>query len=227
MRNMQTERRARDGKIQVRAVVFDYGKVLCHPQHPSDLESMARICGMAVSRFQELYWKFRLRYDRSDLNGDSYWATVAREDGKVFAQQQIAELVTLDSKSWSRRNKATLEWVEQLRRKGLRLGVLSNMPLEISRYLTAHCDWLAGFHSLTFSCDVGHVKPQPAIYEICLKELDLLPEEVLFLDDIAANVAGACALGIHGVIFDTIEKTTARVAERFDLPVPGSEKNAL
>ena len=111
MRNMQTERRARDGKIQVRAVVFDYGKVLCHPQHPSDLESMARICGMAVSRFQELYWKFRLRYDRSDLNGDSYWATVAREDGKVFAQQQIAELVTLDSKSWSRRNKATLEWV--------------------------------------------------------------------------------------------------------------------
>jgi putative hydrolase of the HAD superfamily len=224
---MQEDRSAQDAKIRVKAVVFDYGNVLCHPQQPSDVESMAGICGMTVPRFRQLYWKFRIRYDRGDLSGDSYWDAVAREEGKVLSREQIAELFALDGKSWSRRNETTLEWVKQLHRAGVRLGLLSNMPLEISRYLMANYDWLAWFHSLTFSCDVGRVKPDPAIYEICLKELKLVPEEVLFLDDIAANVHAASALGIHSLIFDTIEQTTARVGERFDLPIPGFSKGSL
>jgi putative hydrolase of the HAD superfamily len=223
---MRQSRSLKDGRIQLRAVVFDYGNVLCHPQQPSDVEVMARVCGLEVPRFQDLYWKFRMPYDRGELHGDSYWAVVAGEDGQVLNHEQVAELIALDAKSWSRPNRATLEWVEQLRRAGLGLGLLSNMPLEISRYLTAHCDWLALFDSSTFSCDVGQVKPDPAIYQICLEKLNVAAAEVLFLDDIAANVEGASALGIHGLIFDTVEQTVARVKERFEIPVPDFRKAA-
>jgi len=229
---MQANRSAQDARmpgarISVRGVVFDYGNVLCLPQQPSDLESMAAICGMTLQRFQQLYWTFRLRYDRGELDGTSYWTVVAHEESKVLSPEQIAKLVILDSKGWSRPNQATIAWVDQLRGAGLRLGILSNMPPEISRYLLAHCDWLAWFDSLTFSCDVGRVKPDPAIYEICLKDMKLAPEEVLFLDDIAANVDGASAVGIHGLIFDTLEQTTARVAKSFDLPIPALSQGSL
>lgn len=215
-----------NGKIRLRAVVFDYGNVLCHPQQPSDVEIMATVCGLQVPRFHNLYWKFRVPYDRGELNADSYWAAVAAEDGQVFGRKQVAELTALDAESWSRPNRATIEWVEQLRRAGLGLGLLSNMPFEISRYLMAHCDWLTLFDSSTFSCDVGQVKPQPAIYHICLEKLKLAAAEVLFLDDIAANVAGASAVGIHGLIFDTLEQTVVRVKERFEVPVPDFRKAA-
>ena len=223
---MRESRSLEDGKIRLRAVVFDYGNVLCHPQQPCDVEIMARVCGLPIPRFQHLYWKFRMPYDRGELTGDSYWASVAAEDGQVLDRKQVAELTTLDAESWSRPNRATIEWVAQLRRAGLGLGLLSNMPFEISRYLTAHCDWLALFDSFTFSCDVGQVKPDPAIYQICLEKLKLAAAEVLFLDDIAANVEGACALGIHGLIFDTVEQTVARVKERFEVPVPDFRKTA-
>jgi putative hydrolase of the HAD superfamily len=217
---MGESRTLEDGKIRLRAVVFDYGNVLCQPQQPSDVEVMATVCGLPVARFQQLYWKLRVPYDRGELNGEAYWAAVAAEHGRVLDGQQVSELTTLDAKSWSRPNRATIEWVKQLRRAGLGLGILSNMPFEISRYLMAHCEWLALFDSFTFSCDVGQVKPDPAIYQICLKKLKLAAAEVLFLDDIAANVEGACALGIHGLIFDTVEQTVARVKQRFEIPVP-------
>lgn len=212
-------------KVRVRGVVFDYGNVLCLPQQPLDVESMASLCGMAISRFRELYWKTRLRYDSGALDGNTYWGGLAREDGKVFSAAQIAELVILDATSWSRPNPATLAWLDQLRGAGLRVGLLSNMPPEIARFLQAQCDWFDRFDSLTFSCDVGQVKPGPAIYEICLKELQLPAEEVLFLDDIAVNVEGAVAVGIHGMIFDTLESTVARVGERFDVPIPSFSKS--
>jgi putative hydrolase of the HAD superfamily len=223
---MGESRTIEDGKIRLRAVVFDYGNVLCQPQQPSDVEVMATVCGLAVPRFQQFYWKFRVPYDRGELNAEAYWAAVAAEDGRVLDGKQVSELTTLDAKSWSRPNRATIEWVKQLRRAGFGLGLLSNMPFEISRYLTAHCEWLALFDSFTFSCDVGRVKPDPAIYQICLEKLKLAAAEVLFLDDIAANVEGASALGIHGFIFDTLEQTVARVKERFEIPVPDFGKAA-
>jgi putative hydrolase of the HAD superfamily len=224
---MHEGRSTRGNKTKLRAVVFDYGNVLCHPQELSDVEGMAAICGLAVPRFQELYWKFRMPYDRADLNDDTYWNSVAREAGIAINRRQIEQLVPLDAKGWSRPNHATVQWVEQLRDAGLSLAILSNMPFGVSRYLMANCEWFSFFHHLIFSCDVGRVKPEPEIYENCLEKLDAAPAEVLFLDDIARNVEGATSLGIHGLLFDTFENTVSRVGERFDLPVPLADTRRL
>jgi putative hydrolase of the HAD superfamily len=217
---MQKVRSAHNGKIPIRGVIFDYGNVLCHSQRPSDLEGMEQVCGIAMPRFRELYWKFRVPYDRSDLTAEAYWQTVAGEEGLVLSREQIAKLIELDVQGWARLNPKTVKWAEQLHRAGLRVGLLSNMPSDLSRYLVANGGWVSSFHHLTFSCDVRMVKPDPAIYKACLESLAVAPEEVLFLDDLAPNIEAAAKLGIQSVLFDTIERTAARVAERFDLPVP-------
>ena len=217
---MQKVRSAHNGKIPIRGVIFDYGNVLCHSQRPSDLEGMEQVCGIAMPRFREQYWKFRVPYDRSDLTAEAYWQTVAGEEGLVLSREQIAKLIELDVQGWARLNPKTVQWAEPLPRAGLRVGLLSNMPSDLSRYLVANGGWVSSFHHLTFSCDVRMVKPDPAIYKACLESLAVAPEEVLFLDDLAPNIEAAAKLGIHSVLFDTIERTAARVAERFDLPVP-------
>ena len=70
---MPKQQSARNGKIPIRGVIFDYGNVICHTQKPSDLEAMAQVCGIAMPRFRELYWKFRVPYDRGDLTAEAYW----------------------------------------------------------------------------------------------------------------------------------------------------------
>ena len=54
-------------KRSVRAVVFDYGNVLCLEQTAEDMKDMALVCGIPHERFSELYWKLWPPYDRGGL----------------------------------------------------------------------------------------------------------------------------------------------------------------
>ncbi len=203
-------------KINIRAVIFDYGNVLCLPQQPSDVEKMAAICRMPIPRFVERYWQFRLAYDRAELDGNSYWTSVVREEGRALSPDEVTRLIQLDGASWARPNPATLRGVERLHAAGIPLAILSNMPPEVKGYILEHCGWLSVFQHLIFSCDVGLAKPDPAIYRECLKKLKLAPSEALFLDDKPENVWAAAKLGIQGVVFDTAEKAFAWISQHLD-----------
>ncbi len=60
------------------------------------------------------------------------------------------------------------------------------------------------------SHEVGLKKPDPAIYALVQRRLGVEPEEVVFLDDAAANVEAARAAGWHAVRH---ESTPASIAE--------------
>jgi putative hydrolase of the HAD superfamily len=207
-------------KTGIQAVIFDYGNVLSCPQTSSDLNAMAERCGMPIRRFHDFYWKFRPAYDRGELKGASFWTSVTAEVGKTPTPNEVSELVSLDIQSWLHINQATMRWAGQLRRAGIRLALLSNMPFEIARYIEKDCAWVSYFDPLIFSCDLGSVKPELTIYKSCLARLNVLTDKVLFLDDRAENVAAAAQLGIPGLVFDDMEKVSGEVQKLFDLPVP-------
>ncbi len=49
----------------------------------------------------------------------------------------------------------------------------------------------------TYSFMVGSMKPEPLIYEIAIKKSGFRPEEILFIDDLEANVSAAQEQGIQ------------------------------
>lgn len=207
-------------KTAIQAVIFDYGNVLSCAQASSDMNAMAKRCGMPIDRFHDFYWKFRPAYDRGEIKGASFWTSVAAEAGEKPTPDEISELVFLDIQSWLHINQATMEWAVQLRRAGIRLALLSNMPFEIARYIESNCPWVSYFDPLIFSCDLGSVKPEPTIYKNCLAKLNVRADKVLFLDDRAENVTAAAQLGIPGLVFDDMEKVLREVQRLFDLSLP-------
>jgi putative hydrolase of the HAD superfamily len=56
-------------------------------------------------------------------------------------------------------------------------------------------------HALYASHLLGLAKPDAAIYEAVLKSENRKAEEAIFIDDVAANVEGARAVGINGILF--------------------------
>lgn len=62
------------------------------------------------------------------------------------------------------------------------------------------------------------IKPDPALYRILLDRYGLKAEDCVFIDDKADNVAGAEAVGIHGILFEgelsLREKLDALLAEK-------------
>ena len=208
-------------KRSVRAVVFDYGNVLCLEQTLKDMKGMALVCGIPHEAFPEIYWRLRPPYDRGDIDGPAYWTAVVGQQELSLSREQIATLIKLDSESITRPNQGAVQWANLLHQEGFPLTLLSNMPLELSRHVTKSFPSLSTFEHLIYSCDYGSIKPELAIYRKCLELLGAPPQEILYLDDRAENIEAAARLGINSVLFDTVEKTAARVESRFDIPVPG------
>lgn len=72
-----------------------------------------------------------------------------------------------------------------------------------------------GFTSMVdvavYSHEEGVRKPDPRIYEVACERLGLRPDEIVFLDDVEANVDAARALGIHAILFQSTAQAIADV----------------
>lgn len=181
--------------------IFDYGGVLVHHQSEADQARMAEVAGIPLEQFQELYWTTRLDYDKGLVSGAEYWSDIAHRTGKVFTAPVIEQLTEIDSVGWMNFDEPMWQWMEELRRKGKRLAILSNMPADLGETIKARTDRMKRFDAVTLSYEVRSVKPESAIYEHSLEAIGTDPARTVFFDDRIANVQGAEMLGIQAVEF--------------------------
>jgi len=189
---------------KLKAVIFDYGEVLCHRPTPEQSVRLAGYFGLSVDELPKLWEKNRGAYDRGDLSSDAYWSMLAEDAGVQLAPGQIEEICELDVAMWSGVNPSMVVWAADLRSLGLKVGVLSNMHPDMVAFCRKNFSWLDNFDTVTFSADVRLIKPDPAIYEHTLKGLGVNAREALFLDDREVNVQAARKLGIHAIRVQSI-----------------------
>lgn len=80
------------------------------------------------------------------------------------------------------------------------IGLISNGSMRIRQRLT-DAGIIDLFDTIIISAEVDLVKPNRAIYELALQQLQATPEETIFIDDNAANSTAATEIGIHGIQF--------------------------
>jgi putative hydrolase of the HAD superfamily len=180
--------------------IFDYGGVLVEHQRGSDVAKMARTAGIGAEKFEELYWANRVEYDKGAITYIEYWNGLAQAAGKALPRPTVEKLVELDSQSWMHFDTVMWDWVKQLRAAGKRAAMLSNMPAELGHALRP-TGRLEQFDSVVLSYEARAVKPDPAIYELCLDGLGTAPGETLFMDDRIENITAGEQLGIRGIEF--------------------------
>ena len=93
-----------------------------------------------------------------------------------------------------------VETIEELRRRGLRTGMISVCSDEVP-LLWPETAFAELFDSTVFSCSVGIRKPDPRIYRLALDELEVAPQEAIFVGDGANDeLAGAERVGMRAVL---------------------------
>jgi putative hydrolase of the HAD superfamily len=185
----------------IRAVIFDYGEVLCQIAPLAQFAPMARILNITPERLVQRYMQNRLDYDRGDLTAEEYWTGFGRENGVALGTAQVEELDRLDCGLWWNLDPQLLDWVARLRAKGIKAGVISNMFIGLARQIRQSAPWLDRFDDYTFSAEIRATKPDPAIYLHSLSQLGVAPHEALFLDDRETNIRGAQAVGMEGLVY--------------------------
>lgn len=188
----------------VKAVIFDYGDVLCLPPTKEEVEASAQILNIKNDLFRALWHRDRDLYDRGDLSAETYWRGLAEEAGASLAPAQLHELSKQDVAMWSRLNPGMVAWFEGLSSAGMKTAVLSNMHMDMVRHARQEFQWLRQAHCVTFSAEVRLIKPDPLIYQHCLTGLDVASSEALFMDDREVNIEAARAMGIHAIQFKSI-----------------------
>ncbi|MFY9747138.1 MAG: HAD family phosphatase [Acidobacteriaceae bacterium] len=207
----------------IRAVIFDYGEVLC-TQDRAAHQRLIALTGVDRDTFERLYWRDRRDYDLGHLDGPAYWTKFARDAGRTFTPAQIDELIATDVRMWTSLNPPMVAWATALQRAGVLTAILSNMGPDVLRTMLREFAWLANFNQLTWSCDLGIAKPDPAIYALTCEKLSVRPSEALFLDDKIENIRGAEAFGLLALQFSTAAQLHHDLAARGllqDFPQPG------
>jgi putative hydrolase of the HAD superfamily len=199
-------------EIPVEAVVFDFGKVLSLPPKADTMALLANIAGTDADTMLHVAMDNRLEYDRGGITGIEYYRKGLAAIGITLSGEALAETVRLDMESWAYLNPETVRLLEEIRTCGLKTGILSNMPYDFLGLAYDRFPVFRQVDSCIISCEHSVNKPEKAIYEILLADLALAAEEVIFFDDVIANVEGARSLGIKAYLWRGVAEARLRLA---------------
>jgi putative hydrolase of the HAD superfamily len=200
---------------EIRALVVDYGEVLCHAADPAGLAAMASVVDVEPARFIDAYWQHREAYDRGLLDGAAYWRLVGDGLDIELDDALATELVAADILLWTRFDPEMLAWVDAVVDSGVPVGLLSNMVREIGIHLRDELRLFERFASVTYSYEELLAKPDPAIYERALEGLGVAAEDSLFVDDRAVNVEAARDVGMHAHRFTGRDELVREIDSRY------------
>lgn len=191
---------------EIRAVILDYGEVLCHLPAMDTIERLAAIFQMDPRTFMPIYLQSRAPYDRGDVLHGEYWQNFAMQADVIIGDNEIEQARRLDLELWGQINDAMILWAQQLHAAGFKTAILSNMPADMATHMRKTFPWLGHFDHHIFSGEVRSVKPEPEIYQHCISALGVHPTEALFIDDREINLQQARAAGIRTIRFQSVEQ---------------------
>ena len=98
-------------------------------------------------------------------------------------------------------NREIVPLLDELKRKGSRLILLSNTNVIHFEFIRSEFDILDWFDDFILSYEVGSLKPHPEIFRFALQRAAVGAEDCFFTDDILENVEQARLLGIAAEVF--------------------------
>jgi putative hydrolase of the HAD superfamily len=87
----------------------------------------------------------------------------------------------------------------ELLKPQMKLGIISDTWPSAKRILQNAGLWKY-FDAITFSCHLGVFKPDSKMYKHAIGQMDLLPNEICFVDDSMTNLDGAAQYGITPIM---------------------------
>ena len=129
-----------------------------------------------------------------------------------------------------------LSWISDLHQRGEAIFFLSNMPAPFVTAIRKHNDLFDCFKGGIFSCDVGLIKPDLALFQLAKHAFcrflrsDTRTDadfEIIFFDDVLVNVQAACRLGWHGIHYQGIDKAQASLGELLQDNQRGNNANPI
>ena len=195
-----------------RTVIFDIGGVLID-WHPKHLYSKLLQDDAAIEAFlSEIgFHDWNLGLDAGGL-----WEPAIAELVAKYPHRK--ELIEAAHLRWHEMLPGdipgTVAILGRLAEQHVPLYAITNYSSEKWLETRARFPFFEHFRDIVVSGDEKIVKPDAAIYRLCLERNSLEPAACVFIDDVPRNIAAARSVGIDAILFETPEKLTEELTAR-------------
>ncbi len=187
----------------LKTVFFDLGNVLIFFSHEKMVEQLAECTGLS----QDIIWKMLIDekigpdYESGRLSTYELIQIFQKRAIKPFSSQEFLKAAS----DIFTPNVEMFSLIEELKGKGVRLVLLSNISECHFQFVFSKYSILKLFDDFALSFKIGAMKPSS---EIFLKALSLANCEVkncFYTDDVPEFIAEAKKVGLQGTVFTGVE----------------------
>lgn len=187
----------------IKAIIFDYGGVIIDDLDEILIQDIADKFQMPYIKALDIISKLVKPYQRGSISDEEFWKMFSEKSGKKLSIGY--ESLWTDKYAATITDQRVIDLVKKLKNMGYVVALLSNTIPPHARFNQKHGSYDL-FDPIVLSIKTGARKPEEKIYQIMLKQLNLSPEECVFIDDKKEYVEGASRIGIYGLKFDSYEK---------------------
>ena len=194
----------------MKAVIFDLGGVLVHYDGRSTFTDIGKLVGASLDELFPFYETHDHAFGTGQLSGEDYYRKLAESFRFTAAYKSFATAFC----RYQQRNETALTFAKNLQaHPTVAVGIISNTNVVHANWLHSNLPEFKQFSSVILSNEVGLLKPDPAIYQLALAQLNVSPDKALFVDDNEENVAGGTAVGLHTILHKNWQRTQPAIED--------------
>lgn len=185
---------------KVKAIIFDCYNVLVDDGMPAFVEEHVQ-----DAEAKRQIWEADDAVNLGEKTVLEFFEFLAKKAD--MTAEQVAQILDVNYV-----NQQLVEYIARELKPSYKLAILSNISGDILDDLIGK-DNRALFDVEALSYKVGAVKPQSAIYEYCLEQLGVAPEECVFIDDKEHYCEGARRMGMQAIHYKNFDDFTQKLRE--------------
>ncbi len=182
----------------ISCVLFDLGGVIINWHDSWFIQEVSKDFQLQKEKLSEEFHKNLPDIATGRIDEKEFWYNI----GKELESPKLRNLnVSLLDKIFRKRvslNNSVMSLSRNLSQKGVTVGILSNTE-PVTYSVVEDLFSLNHFKYKFLSYKIGHLKPDPEIYNYVIDNIPFPKEELFFIDDLKSNVESARSAGIDSV----------------------------
>jgi len=197
------------GGAVIKAVIFDAGGVLHDLPMDNVYDDVANTFGISRQELEEAWSGPLNQLGLGKITEVEFWELVLRNLRWPYDLPRT-DLLVREFIAHYGLHHDVLTIVDQLKERGVKTVVLSNT-------IKPHADYayqIGLYHRFdvrVLSHEVHFRKPDWRIWGIALRQLNIIPEEAIYFDDLLYYVSAAQDLGIHAFLYENARKVAGHL----------------
>jgi epoxide hydrolase-like predicted phosphatase len=197
----------------IKAVIFDLGGVLIRTIDHAPRVALANQLHTTREELEQLIFLSHssIKSEMGIIPFETHWNWVMShfdqkeiDPAEIFKQFFSGDILDLE----------LMAFIKKIRKK-YKTGLLSNAWQNSRNALGMRYSFLEDFDATIFSSEVGSRKPDHRIFFEIFDQLEVQPQESIFVDDAKQNVDAARKLGMHAILFTNTEELINEISSFF------------